>query len=129
MEAEECPFCDALFTVTESRGGGICGACQEPIDCPHCLKTVRKERTTGVFREVLVRLPSSPVAKYLGLSNDQLEELEIEFIPDTGSSGSMVYSYWFNVPENVSQEILDVTGWKPNQLINGIPAWVVESEE
>lgn len=47
--SEKCPFCGALFTVTEIAGGGICGACREPIDCPHCKNTIREERTTGWF--------------------------------------------------------------------------------
>jgi hypothetical protein len=68
------------------------------------------------------------LASYLGLTDEQFEELDIELHADTGSSGEMVYSYFFDVPEHTSDEILDVTGWKVGQLINGIPIWVVENE-
>jgi hypothetical protein len=128
-KSEECPFCGAYFCVSESGGGGICGACNEPIDCPYCHKTVRKKRTTGVFHEQLIRKPMSNIAKYLGISDEQLEEIDIEFNEDTGSSGETVYSYWFYVPANISDEIIEHTGWKPNQLINGIPMSIFNGEE
>ena len=69
------------------------------------------------------------LAEYLGLTDEQYEELDIELHADTGSSGEMVYSYWFYVPENTPLEVLEVTGWKRGQLINGIPVWVVDSED
>jgi len=67
------------------------------------------------------------LATYLGLTDEQYDELDLELQEDTGSSGEMVYSYWFYVPEHTSTEILEVTGWKAGQLINGIPTWVVDN--
>ncbi|MDN3384396.1 helix-turn-helix transcriptional regulator [Pseudoalteromonas sp. APC 3358] len=69
------------------------------------------------------------LAEYLGLTDEQYDELDIELNEDTGSSGEMVYSYWFNVPETASAEILENTGWKVGQLINGIPVWVVDADD
>ena len=63
----------------------------------------------------------SELATYLGITDDQLDELNLEMHEDTGSSGEMVYSYYFYVPENTSQEILEITGWEPGQLVNGVP--------
>jgi hypothetical protein len=128
-KSEECPYCGALFSVKESGGNGICGACKEPIDCPHCNTTVRHQRTTGVFHEQLVKQPPSEIARYLGITDEQLEEIDIEFNEDTGNSGETIYSYWFYVPANISDEIIEHTGWKPNQLINGIPASIFNGEE
>jgi hypothetical protein len=54
---EKCPFCNATFTVSCIGGDGICGACREPIECPHCKKVVREERTTGFFIEKLIKAP------------------------------------------------------------------------
>lgn len=69
------------------------------------------------------------LATYLGLTDEQYEELDLELHEDTGSSGEMVYSYWFYVPDYTSDEILEVTGWKKGQIINGIPVYVVDSSD
>lgn len=69
------------------------------------------------------------LASYLGITDAQLEELNLEFHEDTGSSGEMVYSYYFYVPDNTPQKILEITGWKPGQLINGIPVNVFDEED
>jgi hypothetical protein len=69
------------------------------------------------------------LAEYLGITDDQLEELDIELNADTGSSGEMTYSYWFHVPENASEEVLVATGWKVGELISGIPVHVAEAEQ
>jgi len=68
------------------------------------------------------------LATYLGITDDQYEQLDIELEEDTGSSGEMVYSYHFYVPENTPEDVLLLTGWKLGQLINGIPKNVVEDE-
>jgi len=70
----------------------------------------------------------SELSEYLGLTDEQLEEMDIEFNEDSGSSGDTVYSYWFTVPENIPHEILEVTGWKAGQLINGIPTNVFDED-
>jgi len=69
------------------------------------------------------------LATYLGLTDDQYDELDPELQEDMGHSGEMLYSYWFSVPEHASSEILEVTGWRVGQLINGIPTWVVDNGE
>ncbi len=70
----------------------------------------------------------SELATYLGITDDQLEELDLELLEDTGSSGEMVYSYYFYAPENMSSEIKELTGWKPGQHIVSIPTSVVENQ-
>lgn len=72
---------------------------------------------------------SSELASYLGLTDQQLDQLDLELYEDTGASGEMVYSYFFTVPEHTLSEILELTGWKVGQLINGIPTNVVEEDD
>ena len=87
----------------------------------------RKSRK-GFADDILCRFPC-PLAAYLGLSDNQLEELGLELYADTGSSGEMTYSYYFYVPENTSDEILEITGWEIGELVNDIPIWIVDCEE
>lgn len=126
--AEKCSFCGALFTVVEVGGGGVCGACREPIDCPYCHKTVREERTTGTFTTTLVKNPSSPLSQYLGITDKELDKMDVELNANTGSHEEMTYCYWFEVPEGTLQETLDKTGWKIGDVIDDIPVSVVEVE-
>lgn len=129
---ETCCHCGALFTVSCIGGGGICGACLEPIDCPHCKKTVRQERTTGTFIETLVKAPGTPrnaLAQYLEITDDEWDEMGADLQANTGSSGDMTYCYWFIVPDGTSEDLLEKTGWKISQTIDDIPVWVVESDE
>ena len=125
---EKCPFCGALFTVNSIGDGGICGACREPIDCPYCNKTVREERTTGVFSEMLVEAPDSQLSQYLGITDDEWDDMGAELHENTGNSGEMTYNYWFTVPEGTAEEILEKTGWKIGEMINDIPVCVVDFE-
>jgi len=69
------------------------------------------------------------LANYLGISDEQLEELDLEIHEDTGSSGEMVYSFWLELPEYITEEIMSITGWKPGQVISGIPVSVFEGDE
>ena len=66
------------------------------------------------------------LANYLNISENQLEELNLEIHEDTGSTGEMNYSYWFEVPEDISEEITNITGWKPGQVISDIPLDVLD---
>ena len=127
--SEECPNCGAEFSVTVIGGGGICGACREPIDCPYCHETVREERTTGTFTETLIKAPTnSLLSRHLGISDDDWEEMGAELNANTGNSGEMTYCYWFMVPEGTSEEILNKTGWKTGQMIDQIPIELVDND-
>ncbi|WP_076922381.1 hypothetical protein [Pseudoalteromonas sp. SK20] len=125
---EVCPKCGAEFSVTVIGGGGICGACREPIDCPYCHETVREERTTGTFTETLIKAPDSLLSQHLGISDDDWENMGAELNANTGSSGEMTYCYWFMVPEATSEEILHKTGWKIGQMIDQIPVELVDND-
>jgi hypothetical protein len=125
---ETCCHCGALFTVSCIGGNGICGACLEPIDCPYCKKTVRQERTTGTFTETLVKAPDSALAQYLGITDDEWNDMGAELNANT-SRDDMVYSYWFEVPEGTPEDLLEKTGWKVDQMIDDIPVWVVDCDE
>ncbi|WP_417356614.1 MULTISPECIES: hypothetical protein [Gammaproteobacteria] len=57
------------------------------------------------------------VADELGITHDELIELDVEFLEDMGSSGEMVYGYYFVVPEHASPEILAKTGWSVGQTV------------
>lgn len=126
--AEKCPFCGAFFSVNCIGDGGICGACREPIDCPYCHKTVREERTTGVFSTVLVKAPDSPIAQHLGITDEEWDEMGADLNANTGKSGEMTYCYWFTVPESTPDDILEKTGWQIGQTIDDIPVWVVDAD-
>lgn len=89
------------------------------------IKTSGRKSNRGFADNIICTFPTA-LANYLGLSDDQLEELNIEFHEDTGSSGEVTYSYYFYVPESTSEEILESKGWEIGELITGIPVWVVE---
>ncbi|ELM3617657.1 hypothetical protein RYR54_003342 [Aeromonas sobria] len=125
---ETCCHCGALFTVSCIGGNGICGACLEPIDCPYCKKTVRQERTTGTFTETLVKAPDSALAQYLGITDDEWDDMGAELNANT-SRDDMVYSYWFEIPYGASEDLLEKTGWKVDQMIDDIPVSVVDCDE
>lgn len=126
---EQCPFCGAKFYITEIGGDGICGACQEPINCPYCFKTLRKERTTGVFKVNLMKSPESQLSQYLEISDIEWAEMEASLNPSYGHNDDIIYSYWFVIPDNTSEKILKKTGWKVNQIISDIPISVVDYEQ
>lgn len=125
---ETCHHCGAVFSVTCISGGGICGACMEPINCPHCKKIVREERTTGTFTETLIKAPDSAIAQHLGITDNEWEDMGADLHANTGNCGDMTYCYWFTVPDGTPDDILDKTGWKVGQMIDDIPVWVVEYE-
>jgi hypothetical protein len=125
---KQCQFCGATFKVFCIGGGGFSGACLEPIICPHCSKTVDEERTTGTYQTELLKAPESQLARYLGISDEEWERMGVDLVADTGQSGDMTYSYWFTVPEDVAQPVMNKTGWRPGCIVTGIPIWVVEHE-
>lgn len=125
--AETCPHCGATYSVSCIGGGGICGACLEPITCPHCNTDVREERTTGTFTTDLITAPSSPLSQHLRITDDEWNSLGAQLEANTGNSCEMTYSYWFTVPEDAPDHILEKTGWEVGQMIDDIPVWVVES--
>ncbi|WP_194206791.1 hypothetical protein [Superficieibacter sp. 1612_C1] len=62
----------------------------------------------------------SKLANTLGLTDEQLEEMGLDedsIHPDTGYSGEMPYSYYFNVPEDTPKEILEEKGWSVGERI------------
>ena len=61
------------------------------------------------------------LATYLNLTDDEFDFMGIEFHEDTGSSGDMVYSYYFNVPEGTPLDILDRNSWDIEKIILGVP--------
>ncbi|WP_323957308.1 hypothetical protein [Aeromonas caviae] len=126
---ETCDHCGALFTVS-CIGATFSGACLEPINCPHCKALIREERTSGSFIETLVKAPpgGSALARHLGITDDEWDEMGVELNENTGNSGDMVYCYWFIVPDATSDDILEKTGWKIGQMVDDIPVWVVDSE-
>jgi|GEM_PF-2301729 hypothetical protein len=126
--SEECPKCGAEFSVTVIGGGGICGACREPINCPNCHETVREERTSGTFTETLIKTPDSLLSRHLGISDDDWEDMGAELNTNTGNSGEMTYCYWFIVPEGTSEEILYKSGWEIGQMIDQIPVELVDND-
>ncbi|EKQ7193167.1 hypothetical protein OGU21_15235 [Klebsiella oxytoca] len=65
-------------------------------------------------------MQQSKLAEYLDLTDEELLEMgldEDQIHPDTGSSGEMIYSYYFNVPEETPDEILKNKGWSVGDRI------------
>lgn len=56
---------------------------------------------------------NSLLAEYFDLSIDEAAEMDLEgkIHENTGSTGEMVYSYYFAVPESTPQSVLDSQGW------------------
>jgi len=76
-------------------------------------------------------MSQSKLAKFLGLTDEQLEESGIDedlLQPDSGSSEDTVYSYYFNVPEETPEEILEEKEWEVGDRIE-IPLWLFDEEE
>lgn len=69
----------------------------------------------------------SGLSDYLGITEEELDELEIELLPDDGSSGEMVYSYYFYVPDTISNELSEQTGWVPGEVVR-MPAYVIDND-
>lgn len=76
-------------------------------------------------------MSQSKLAKFLGLTDEQLEESGIyeDLVEeDTGNSGDMVYSYYFNVPQETSDDVLEEKEWKVGDRIE-IPLWFFDGPD
>lgn len=76
-------------------------------------------------------MSQSKLAQFLGLTDEQLEEsgIDVDLIEeDTGSTGDTVYSYYFNVPEETSGEVLEEKEWIVGERIE-IPHWFFNEPE
>ncbi|EGQ7688357.1 hypothetical protein I6Y12_004593 [Vibrio parahaemolyticus] len=78
------------------------------------------QRTTGTFKEVLIKVPDSPLAQQLGITDVEWQEMGTELNANTGNSGEMTYCYCFVVPDGTSEEILEKTGWQVGQVVGDI---------
>ncbi|GAA74243.1 ATP-binding protein [Pseudoalteromonas sp. APC 3213] len=57
---------------------------------------------------------------------DEFESLDIEYISQEGSTGDMIYSYYFEVSSEASTELLEIMDWKVGQVISDIPVEIFE---
>lgn len=76
-------------------------------------------------------MQQSKLAIYLDLTDDQLDEMGLDedgIHEDTGNSGDMTYSYYFNVPEGTPEDILQEKGWKVGDRVE-IPVWIFGESE
>ena len=74
---------------------------------------------------------SLTVCKYLEIPKelyDDFESCSVEYQEDTGSSGEMVYSYYFEVPDDASDELLESMGWEIGQQID-LPLHVFSDDQ
>jgi hypothetical protein len=81
----------------------------------------RKEKT----------ITKSKIAEYLEIPDDYLDEfnsLDIEYFDDDGSSGDMIYSHYFEVPQETPQELLEAMSWVKGQTISNIPTSTLDDE-
>lgn len=68
------------------------------------------------------------LADYFNLTEEQVNEMDIELHENTGSTGEMPYSLYFYVPQSTPQEVLEEKGWEVGQLITDIPTNIFDSE-
>lgn len=63
------------------------------------------------------------LAEYLDLTEEEVDAMDLEnnLREDTGSSGEMVFSYYFNVPECTLPETLKKKDWRVGELVLDIP--------
>ena len=73
--------------------------------------------------------PDSPLSQHLEISDEGWDAMGAELHENTGSNDEGLYCYWFEVPENAPEEILEKTGWKVGQIINDIPVEVVDVDD
>ncbi|MEZ8170026.1 MULTISPECIES: ATP-binding protein [unclassified Vibrio] len=72
----------------------------------------------------------SPIVEYLDIPNDLIQDfetLDIEYLGDEGSSGEMIYSYYFEVPSDTSEELQKTMGWVIGEFIRDIPEHVLDN--
>lgn len=72
----------------------------------------------------------SPIVEYLDIPDDLIndfESLDIEYIGDEGSSGDMIYSYYFEVSPETSEELQEAMGWSIGQLVRDIPVHILDN--
>ncbi|MDF3917504.1 hypothetical protein P3W43_01400 [Salinicola salarius] len=60
------------------------------------------------------------LAEELGLTVEEVEEVGISNIleSDSGSSGEMPYGYYFYVPKDTPQSVLDKKGWSVEDRVD-----------
>lgn len=76
-------------------------------------------------------MSQSNLAKFLNLTDEQLEGSGIDedlIQEDTGSSGEMTYSYYFNVPEETLPEVLEEKQWEVGDRVE-IPLGFFDEDE
>ncbi|WNC67540.1 ATP-binding protein [Thalassotalea nanhaiensis] len=66
-------------------------------------------------------LNANTLAEYLDLTEEELESMDLTLEENTGHSGEMVYSFYFNVPEGTPTYILEKKGWQIGQSVCDIP--------
>ena len=70
------------------------------------------------------------VAAYLEIPadlEDSFLSLSLDYHENTGSTGDMTYSYYFEVPEDTSDELLSAMHWAIGDTIE-LPVHVVEAD-
>lgn len=60
----------------------------------------------------------SKLSDQLGLTEEELQELDLEIHENAGSSGEMIYGYYFVVSESIPPEILEKTTWNIGDTVN-----------
>ncbi|ELB2151642.1 MULTISPECIES: ATP-binding protein [Vibrio] len=73
----------------------------------------------------------SPIAEYLNIPDDLIvdfESLDIEYHGDEGSTGDMTYSYYFEVPTDISEKLKETMGWSIGELVRDIPEHVLDDQ-
>ncbi|MGJ3495292.1 hypothetical protein ACR9PT_12060 [Piscirickettsia salmonis] len=68
---------------------------------------------------------SKEIADYLGITEEEYLELEPELEPNTGSTGEMIYNYYFYVTDEMPSHLLKKKSWKAGDFIE-VPIDIAE---
>lgn len=73
----------------------------------------------------------SPIVEYLDIPNDLINDfecLDIEYHSDGSSSDEMTYSYYFEIPSDTSEELLNAMGWSIGEFVRDIPEHILDNQ-
>ncbi|MFS1911098.1 ATP-binding protein [Vibrio sp. 10N.286.48.B7] len=124
----------ASFLPTLSQGEALLLGIDFPFPMTVKMKkpTIKPTSKSGEYSVAWQRkfVVKSRIAEYLEIPDEYVEEfdsLNIDYSSDEGSTGDMIYSYYFEIPLDASQELIDVMNWDIGQKICDIPVSVVEN--
>lgn len=95
------------------------------------IKPTSKSAEYSVAWQRKPEIIKSPIAEYLGIPTnylDDFENLDIDYCSDNRASGEMSYSYYFEVPSDTNEQLLEAMGWSCGEIIGDIPVHIFNED-